>query len=288
MSARNVVCVGGGHGLAITLRAARTYATDLTAIVSVADDGGSSGRIRDATGLPAMGDIRRCLSALADPAVPLSTVFEYRFAGDVEGHALGNLLIAALADRTGNFTEAVGSLAEMLGVRAAVLPATDGLVVLCAEAASGTVRGQVAVQQTVGVEHVWLDPVSPPAPKQALDALAGARQIVLGPGSLFTSVLAALAVPDVRDAVAASAARRVYVCNLRPQRPETSDYDVAAHVAALRRHGVEPDIVVCHPGTLPRGHLDVEVLEAPIAASSCLAHDPELLAGVLGALCEAS
>lgn len=283
-----VVCIGGGHGLAATLRAASTYAGELTGIVSVADDGGSSGRIRHATGLPAMGDIRRCLSALADPAVPLSTVFEHRFddeeLGAADGHALGNLLIAALADRTGSFTDAVAYFADLLGVRADVLPATDELVELCASSSAGTVRGQVAVQQTAGLERVWLDPEAPPAPKRALAAVATADQVVMGPGSLFTSVLAALAVPDLRDAVADTGARRVYVCNLRPQQPETAGYDVAAHVAALRRHGVEPDVVLCHPGALALGAVDVEVAEAPVAAAHGLAHDPARLGEALAAL----
>jgi uncharacterized cofD-like protein len=278
------VCIGGGHGLAGTLRAASTYAAELTGVVSVADDGGSSGRIREATGLPAMGDIRRCLSALADTAVPLATVFEYRFAGDVEGHALGNLLIAALADRTGSFTDAVAYFADLLGVRADVLPATDELVELCASTPDGTVRGQVAVQQSTGLERVWLDPEAPAVPKRALAAVAAADQVVMGPGSLFTSVLAALAVPDLRDAVADTGARRVYVCNLRPQQPETAGYDVAAHVAALRRHGVDPDVVLCHPGALAVGAVDVEVVEAAVAAESGLAHDPERLGAALAAL----
>jgi uncharacterized cofD-like protein len=281
---RRVVCVGGGHGLAATLRAASTYATELTGIVSVADDGGSSGQIRQATGLPAMGDIRRCLSALADPTVPLAAVFEYRFAGDVEGHALGNLLIAALADRSGAFSESISYLADLLGVRADVLPATEQVVDLCAETADGTARGQVAVQQSPGVHRVWLDPPAPVAPKRAIAAVTEADQVVIGPGSLFTSVLAALAVPELRDAVAATSAQRVYVCNLRPQQPETESYDVAAHVDALARHGVVPDVVLCHPGALSVGAVAVEVVAAPVAVPSGLAHDPALLGAALSAL----
>jgi uncharacterized cofD-like protein len=279
-----VVCIGGGHGLAATLRAAASYAADLTGIVSVADDGGSSGRLRTATGLPAMGDIRRCLSALADPAVPLASVFEYRFEGGGEGHALGNLLIAALADRTGSFTDAVAYVGELLGVVGQVLPATEELVDLCAATPTGTVRGQVAVQQSLGIERVWLDPPSPSAPKRALAALEAADQVVMGPGSLFTSVLAALAVPQVRDAVAATPARKVYVCNLRPQPPETSGYDVAAHVRALRGAGIVPDVVLCEPGALERGSVDIEVAEAPVAVRNGLAHDPDRLGAALAGL----
>jgi uncharacterized cofD-like protein len=231
-----------------------------------------------------MGDIRRCLSALADPSIPLSAVFEYRFAGDVDGHALGNLLIAALADRTGDFTETIAYLGDLLGVRGEVLPATDEVVDLHAQTAAGEVVGQVAVQHSRGIERVWLEPAAPSPPKRALEAIAAADQVVIGPGSLFTSVLAALAVPDLRDGVAAATGRKIYVSNLRPQQPETAGYDVADHVDALRRHGVVPDVVLCQPGAMPLGRVGVEVVEAQVAGASGLAHDAASLADALAAL----
>lgn len=263
----SVVAIGGGHGLAVTLRAAATYAGTLTAVVTVADDGGSSGRLREATGLPAMGDIRRCLSALAEPPV-LGEMFEHRFDDELAGHALGNLVIAALAQRVG-FGAAIDELARLLGVPARVLPATEEPVELVGRTSDGVVRGQVAVQQSTGIIEVSLDPATPIPFADAVDAIATADQIVIGPGSLYTSVLAALAVPGIRDAVAASPARKVYVSNLRPQVPETSGYGERALVDALQRHGVAPDVVV--PA-------------ADLARADGRAHDPKLLAGALSRL----
>jgi uncharacterized cofD-like protein len=278
-----VVGIGGGHGLAVTLRAARQYATDLTAVVSVADDGGSSGRLREATGLPAMGDIRRCLSSLADPTSRLGEILEHRFTGELEGHAFGNLLIVALAERMG-FTPAIDELARLVGARARIRPVTETPVVLVADTDAGSIRGQVAVQLCSDIKRVALEPCDAPPAPDVIEAIVGATQIVLGPGSLYTSVLAALALPSIKEAVATSSGQVVYVCNLRPQVPETEGYDIAAHVAALEHHGVEPDIVLCHPGALPPGNVDVEVVTAPVARPNGLAHDAALLGDALAAL----
>jgi uncharacterized cofD-like protein len=260
----NVVAIGGGHGLAVTLRAASTYAGTLTAVVSVADDGGSSGRLREATGLPAMGDIRRCLSSLAEPPV-LGEMFEHRFHDDLAGHALGNLMIAALAQRVG-FRAAIDELGRLLSVPARVLPNTEEPVDLVAVTGDGIVHGQVAVAQSGGIKRVLLEPPEPRPDPAAVAAIAAADQIVIGPGSLYTSLLAALAVPGIRTAVASSPAMVVYVCNLRPQVPETDGYAAAAHVDALRDHGIEPDVVID---------------EAGLARPDGRAHDPERLAQAL-------
>ena len=259
-----VVAIGGGHGLSVTLRAAATYATSLTAVVTVADDGGSSGRLREMTGLPAMGDIRRCLSALADPP-ELGEMFEHRFSDELHGHALGNLVIAALAQRVG-FRAAIDELGRLLAVPARVLPATEEPVALVATTDHGVVRGQVAIQQSSGIKRVTLEPADPKADVDAVAAIEIADQIVIGPGSLFTSVLAALAVPAIRDAVSGSAAPLVYVCNLRPQIPETDGFVPEAHVQALHDHGVDPDVVIADPG---------------LARADGRAHDPALLAQAL-------
>ena len=259
-----VVAIGGGHGLSVTLQAAATYAGTLTAVVSVADDGGSSGRLRETTGLPAMGDIRRCLSSLAEPAA-LGQMFEHRFDDDLAGHALGNLMIAALAQRIG-FRAAIDELARLLSVPARILPATEVPVDLVAVTEGGTVHGQVAVQDSPDIRRVALEPPDPPADPDAVDAIAHADQIVIGPGSLYTSVLAALAVPGIRDAVVASSARVVYVCNLQPQVPETANYATATYVDGLRSHGVAPDVVIDDPA---------------LAANGGRLHDPKLLAPAL-------
>ena len=278
-----VVAIGGGHGLAVTLQAAATYAASLTAVVTGADDGGSSGKLREATGLPAMGDIRRCLSALAEPR-SLGEMFEHRFGDDLAGHALGNLVIAALAQRLG-FGAAIDELGRLLHVPARVLPATEEPVELVGRTATGAVvRGQVAVQHSREVIAVELDPVAPSPYAEAVAAIGAADQIVIGPGSLFTSVLAALAVPGIRDAVAAARGRPVYVCNLQPQVPETAGFDAAAHVDALHRHGVAPDVVLADP-ELADGALQDHLADAVAAGARVLVladeHSPEQLTAIL-------
>jgi len=283
-----VVALGGGHGLAASLQAARRYAGEVTAIVSVADDGGSSGRLREAFGIPAPGDLRRCLVALADQTTPLARAFEYRFdAGELEGHALGNLVIAGLAAAMADFPGALVEAGRLLGLdhQGRVLPATSGPVDLKAQVGEGEVLGQVHVHNTdQPITAVSLVPPDAAAPEEAVEAIRAADQVVIGPGSLYTSVLAVLAVPALRDAVAARRDGRVYVCNLRPQVPETAGFDAAAHVAALRAHGVVPDTVVHDPAAMPAGDLDVTVVEAAVARTDGLAHDPQRLAGVLARL----
>jgi len=293
----HVVAVGGGHGLAATIRAVRRYAGRTTAVVSTADDGGSTGRLRDGMALPAPGDVRTCLVAMAAGAGagPLAETLEYRFEGtDVEGHALGNLLLAALTAVTGDFVAAVDEASRLLGLdpeAARVLPATAEPVVLRATVAGAEGReltGQVAISRSGGIERIGVEPRRARAPAEAVEALVDADQIVLGPGSLFTSVLAAAVVEDVRRAAADSRGRLVYVCNLRAEGVETFGYDVAAHVAALRRHGIEPDVVVTQAGGLPLGQLDagveVEVVQADVARPNGLAHDSAKLARVLAEL----
>jgi uncharacterized cofD-like protein len=252
----NVVAIGGGHGLAATLRAARRYAGRITAIVSVADDGGSSGRLRDALGIPAPGDLRKCLVALAPPDNAIAQAFEHRFdAGELDGHALGNLVIAALAETTGDFTEALRHAARITEAAGVVLPATSTPVTLKADAADGEVEGQVNVSSAGRIAHVSLVPPDAEPPPAVVAAIDTADQVVIGPGSLFTSVLAAVAVPAITEALARTGARKVYVANLRPQLPETAGYDIAAHVEALTAHGVEVDVVLYDDGAIPTGDI---------------------------------
>jgi uncharacterized cofD-like protein len=290
----HVVAVGGGHGLAVTIRAARHYAGRTTAVVATADDGGSTGRLRSALDMPAPGDVRRCVEAMAgESGQPLTGALDYRFTGsDVEGHALGNLLLAGLHAATGDFVTAVDELSRLVGVDPAVgrvLPATVDPVVLRADVVGGgQVTGQVAIAGTVGIERVVVRPGDVPVPDDAVEALLEADQVVLGPGSLFTSVLAAAVVDGVRDALKRSSGRRVYVCNVRAELGETRGYDVAAHVDALRRHDIEPDVVLAQRGALPRGDVNagvgVEVVEADLVRPNGLAHDPALLGAALARL----
>lgn len=285
MTAPNVVAVGGGHGLAASLRAARRYAGDITAIVSVADDGGSSGRLREAFGIPAPGDLRRCLVALGDESSPWTQAFEHRFeAGELNGHAFGNLVIAGLAGAGGDFLAALEEAGRVLGAVGRVLPSTTEPVVLKAEVNGAWVEGQDVIQHSGGVSRVGLVPPDPPAPPAALDAIARADQVVIGPGSLYTSVLAAVSVPDVRQALAATRAQKVYVCNLREQVPETAGFDVGGHVDALRAHGVDADVVLRDPRGLPCGDIDVACVDREVARDDGAAHDPERLAAALADL----
>ena len=201
-----VVAVGGGHGLAASLRAGLLYAGALTAIVSVADDGGSSGRLRRQMGIVPPGDLRTCLVALADDGDLLAQVFEQRFDADADelaGHALGNLIIAGLMAAAGGVQEGLDEAARLLGAGGRVVPAATEPVVLKASSEGGDIEGQTAVQGTTHIQRVSLIPADAQAPAPALAALAEADQIVVGPGSLFTSVLAALVVPGIADGIRA-------------------------------------------------------------------------------------
>jgi uncharacterized cofD-like protein len=277
-----VVAIGGGHGLAATARACRPWAGALAVVVSVADDGGSSGRLRrDDPALPALGDLRRCLTALADPArATLASALEHRFpAGELAGHPSGNLLLAALVAETGDLEAAAAELAPALGVTALVLPATAEAVDLVGTTATGEVVGQVALESTAGVTDIRLHPADPAVPKGALAALAEADLVVLGPGSFFGSVLAALGAPRLVAAVAASPGRRVLVHNL--QAPAS----VSERVALLAGHGIPVDVVVVQRGTDTTGVAgEVQVVAADIARPHGLAHDPALLGDVLASL----
>jgi uncharacterized cofD-like protein len=283
MSAPRVVAVGGGHGTAVTLRAALCYAEQVTGVVSVADDGGSSGRLRELLDVVALGDLRKCLVAVASEDSALAVAFERRFTeGELAGHPLGNLILAGLIGTLGDLEAAVFEAGRLLGARGRVLPATTARVVLRSTGRNGAVTGQVAVGSASSIERVELVGRDAAAPDAVVEALLAADQIAIGPGSLFTSVLAAAAVPGVIEAMRTSRAQRVYVCNLRPQLPETAGYTVADHVAALTRHGVPIDVVVIDSGMkMSFGEPGIDYLRAPVAAGNPLVHDPALLATAL-------
>jgi uncharacterized cofD-like protein len=210
-----------------------------------------------------------------------SRAFEHRFeSGELSGHALGNVIIAGLAGVTGSFSEALDEAGRLLGAVGRVYPATAEPVVLKALAGGREVQGQVAVDRAGGVSHLSIVPGDAAPPGPALDAIAAADQIVLGPGSLFTSVVAVVAVPAIRAAMAASTARIVYVANLRAT-VETPGFDVAAHVRALEDHGVRPDVVVADPSAIAIGQIDVPLITAAISRIDGPGHDPGLLADAL-------
>lgn len=271
--------MGGGHGLAASLRALRRITDDVTAVVSVADDGGSTGRLRRSSAQVAPGDLRKCLVALAEPNSALARAMEFRFdEGELDGHALGNLLMSAMSEVCGGMAPAIGELGELLGLRGRVLPATVEPVDLVAMTRSGRqVRGQVAVMGTPDVDRVWLSPRDAHVAPDVLGAIAAADLVVLGPGSLYTSVLAATAVTAVTEAIAAAPGHLVYVCNLRPQEGETAGYGVADHVAALGRHGLRPDTVLYDPAEIGSAEGVPGAVAVRLAAADTNVHDPVLL-----------
>jgi len=246
-----VVALGGGHGLAASLQALRTVTAELTAIVTVADDGGSSGRLRDELHALPPGDLRMALAALAGDdewGQTWERLLQHRIAGDgpLGGHAVGNLLITGLTESTGDPVTALDLVARLLGVAGRVLPMSPVPLEICADVVGlgsepTEVVGQVAVATTTGqVAAVRLRPADPPACKDAVRAVEEADWVVFGPGSWFTSVLPHLLVPDLRDALQRTAARRLVALNLAPQAGETSGFSPEAYLEALLAHA--PDL----------------------------------------------
>jgi uncharacterized cofD-like protein len=251
----HIVAIGGGTGLSTLLRGLKEHTSNLTAVVTVADDGGSSGALRAVLGIPPVGDIRNCIVALADAEPLMGPLLQYRFPGEptrpdepvsdrLTGHAMGNLLIAAMAAiEGGDFEEGVRQVNRVLAVRGRVLPVSPTPLTLHARVADGQeVVGQSRIARERDIEQVWIEPADVRASAEALEAIAAADAIVLGPGSLFTSLLPALLVPGIRDAVAASPALRIFVCNVATQPGETSDLDLADHVETLVGH-TRPELV---------------------------------------------
>ena len=282
----SVVAIGGGHGTAVTLRACRSFAGTVTAIVSVADDGGSSGRLRELLGVPALGDLRKCLVALAAPGSGLAASMEHRFVeGEMAGHALGNMLLAGLVQAEGGLLEGVTAAGRLLGVEGTVLPATLETVRLVASGAEGTTVGQAAIARAGHVERVSMDPADAAPPDAACEAILSADLVVIGPGSLYTSVLAAVLPRGIHQALRDTSATVVFVCNLRPQDPETADYAVSDHLEALERHGVLPDVVLCDTTSgMALGTTRFPVRDVMLAGSNGLVHDPARLGEQLSGL----
>jgi uncharacterized cofD-like protein len=261
----HVVAIGGGNGLAALLRGLKKHTNNITAIVTVADDGGSSGELRRNMGVLPPGDIRNCLAALSDDEEMISQIFQYRFAAGsgLEGHSLGNLLITAMTDITGSFEKAVAESGKVLAVQGRVLPATlhDVRLVADVQLKDGAkvmqVKGESQIPKAEGeVRRVWLEPNNPLAFPPALQALLTADLIVIGPGSLYTSILPNLLVPDLAEAIRVSRALKFYICNIASQRGETDFYSCGDHVRAIEKHlnGGSLDMLICNQnfdGALP-------------------------------------
>jgi uncharacterized cofD-like protein len=327
-----VVAIGGGTGLSALLRGLKEHTSNLTAVVTVADDGGSSGVLRAELGIPAVGDIRNCIVALADAEPLMGRLLQYRFpvsgpvsglapepgpglppardaealADGVGGHALGNLILAALVQlEQGDFEEGVRELNRVLAVRGRVVPATGTAITLHARLADGSeVEGQSRVARCTDLDRVWITPEDVRPTDDALRAIEDAELVVLGPGSLYTSILPALLVPGIREAIAASGALVVFACNVATQAGETSGYDLADHLDTLTDHGAGNlmDVVVANnrvDAAPPEGWLGEPVrlrwppkggraprlvLDDVVDAANAHRHDPaRLAAAVIGA-----
>lgn len=259
MNSLQIVGIGGGTGLPVVLRglAAEPH-VNLSAIVAVTDNGGSSGRLRESFGLPAVGDLRNCLAALSGQQSMLGDLFQHRFfAGDVDGHSLGNLIVTALYQKMGSLQRAVEIAGELLQLKGRVMPVTEVPATLCARFHDGSaVRGESEISAAgKRIEHVWLEPQDIQPTLGALEIIEAADVIVFAPGSLFTSLLPNLLVPKVAESIRRSRAVKILVCNLMTQPGETDNFSACDHIRVLQGclgdGGV--DFCVVNSGAMPAG-----------------------------------
>jgi uncharacterized cofD-like protein len=305
-----IVIIGGGTGLPVLLRGLKHYPVDITAIVTVADDGGSSGRLRDDLQIPPPGDIRNVLAALSDVEPLVEEMFQHRFktSNELSGHSLGNLILAAMTSITGNFVHAIQEMSKVLNVRGKVLPAANQSVVLHAEMEDGTVvSGESKIPYSgKKIKKVFLTPeVITPLP-ESIQAIRQADLIIIGPGSLYTSILPNLLVPRLGEELCRSQAKKVYICNLMTQAGETHGYTASEHVKAIYNHMACAfmDIILINDQEIPEDiqlryneefanpvhydltqifELGLEVVHADIAIqeNGALRHDPKKVAQIL-------
>jgi uncharacterized cofD-like protein len=252
-----VVVIGGGTGLSVMLRGLKEKEVQITAIVTVADDGGSSGVLRNELQIVPPGDIRNVITALADVEPLLSQLLSYRFktGSGLAGHSLGNLILAAMNDITGDFVDGIKELSRVLAVRGRVLPAAATATVLKAEMTDGTiVTGESQIPKTEGkIRRVFIEPANVEPLEEAIQVIQEADAIVIGPGSLFTSILPNLLVPGIADAIKQSGAAKIFVCNVMTQPGETDDFTVNDHIEAIVSHVGHPlfDYIIVNNGEIP-------------------------------------
>jgi len=288
-----VVVVGGGTGLSILLSGLKAYTDRITAVVTVADDGGSSGRLRRELGVLPPGDFRNCIAALADDEALTTQLFQYRFPSSrqesgngyvLEGHSFGNLFITAMANVTGSFEKALVESGRVLAIRGQILPSTLENVTLCADlvdeaAAIRRVAGESAIPEArLPIERVYLEPSNSQAYPPALRAILDADLVVIGPGSLFTSVMPNLLVDDITRAIRASNALKVYVCNVATQPGETDGFTAGDHAGAIERHvgsGLFSFVLVNNNFDHP---LPADWLLAPVSIVAPIGADYEVVA----------
>ena len=307
-----ITAVGGGTGLSTLLRGMKFITGNCTAVVTVGDDGGSSGRLRQDLGIIPPGDLRKCLVAMADREPLMERVMQYRFAGDsyLSGHSLGNLFLAAIADTEGGMEEGLDAASQLFKVRGKVIPSTLQSIQLAADMTDGTfVLGQAEIAQArKQVRQLRMLPEDVPATKSAVDAIMQADILILGPGSLYTSVICNLLVPEIRDAVVKSKAVKVYICNVMTQPGETDGYGAYEHVKAITDYAGETflDYAVVNSQAIPeeqkavylaKGQVpvtpDIEKIEkmgikvipaSLISKSDMVRHDPLKLAQLIMSL----
>ncbi len=258
----NIVALGGGTGLSVLLHGLKSYTSNISAIVTVADDGGSSGRLREEFDMLPPGDIRDCLVALADTEPLMRDLFQFRFEKDspLSGHNFGNLFITAMTKLTGDFEKAIKASSKVLAIRGQVIPSTLRKVILIAKHKNGKVtRGETNITETKQkIDKVYLEPENCEGTKDAIEAILKADAIILGPGSLYTSILPNLLIEDIKKAVRESTATKIYVCNVMTQSHETDAYSASEHVKAIIRHAGDDiiDYVIVNKQKIPGEFLE--------------------------------
>jgi uncharacterized cofD-like protein len=308
-----IVAIGGGTGLSTMLRGLKEYSSNITAVVTVADDGGGSGMLRNELGMLPPGDIRNCVLALADTEPMMEQLLQYRFKdGSLKGQSFGNLFLAAMDGISSSFVEAVGKMSDVLAVKGRVLPVTLENVTLCAELEDGCIicgESNIGVHNSIHrgkIKRVYLEPSGAEPLGQVIEAIKDADIIVLGPGSLYTSIIPNLLVSGICEEIKKSKAMKVYVCNIMTQPSETDDYSVYDHICALEEHAGKGIIEICIANNAPipanlmekykddgadkvsidKGYLNaagIKLIDGDFltAANNYIRHDPDKLARVL-------
>jgi uncharacterized cofD-like protein len=256
----NFVCIGGGTGLSTLLAGLKSFTRNITAVVAVTDEGGSSGRLRQEWGVLPPGDIRNCLVALAEDDNSLNRILNFRFdRGELDGHSLGNLILLAACELTGDFSKAVEELNRLLAIRGRVLPVTTETVVLHGETEDGLmVKGEMGLSDNGSrMKRMWLEPSSAKPLPDVIDAIAGADMIILGPGSLFTSILPNLLLEEMTMAIREADLPKVYVANLMTQKNETERMNITSHLDWISSVlGEMPDYIVVNHTPIPEDYLE--------------------------------
>ena len=312
MKHKHIVVIGGGHGQSAICRGIKNISdVDISAIVTVADDGGSTGRLRRRFHIPAMGDIRNVMISLAESETLMTDIMNYRFDDpdgsetDISGHNLGNLILTALTQQTGSFMEAVSEIQKVLNVRGKIIPATSQVITLLAEMEDGVVvKGEANIPTRANrISRVFYDqPVH--AESEAIEAIRQADLIIYGIGSVYTSILPNVIIPEIQQELMKAKARKVYFCNAMTQPGETDGYCLEEHVAALRSHGVPVDAVITSTEIIPEdilvsyyrqgstpvyirdGQHDYEIIRRSllIFKDGLIRHDPKQIQAVISDL----